>query len=1271
MKNSSILSARAACVSMALLLTVLGGTRSVLADDTEIFLNRPATTSDVPPNVLFVLDTSFSMNTMVAVPGVGDTPATYSTAETYESGSSGCVRGRIYWRKNDPSAEPPASCSGLPSVSATNFTCNFLKQDITASGRVYGNFSLIGANTTRIAQWTKLTGPMTNSDSWNKLTDALLPGGAERYIECERDAGSHGQSGATNPWARNGSNGPWTGDGSRQINWNSLSGEFDFFDGNYLNFYHRSPKISVSRMDILINSLDDVLEWLDQKSINLGIGLMRYSNNGATDTDGAGDGGMVIHPILPIQSTTSWTTCSGVAGAAPGSTSGKAVDSLRYSLTQRRVTLDNNSGVPQSCTSVRVMKPDGPTPMAETLWESFKYWRGQWEDELVQYGNRSRLGPGLELKSVLQSRVQPAGMDQGDVYKSPITEACGKNYTILFSDGSTNQDGSADQQIVNTLMTEKGQDAKCTPEFDRNDTSRPSDCVDDLAGWMFRNDMVDMGATDDTLQNVTTYTVGFDLKSNPDDPNGEKATNLLRRTASSGGGRFYLADSADSLVAVFTQIIREILVENVSFAAPTVTVNAFNRTQNLNELFMTVFRPSASERWKGNLKKYRIGESGDIFGQDPDFIAVDPATGFFREQAKSYWSDEVDGDDVTKGGAAAEMPTPGTDCTTSGNRVLYTNIASNDLNGTPTNCVTPTNTTLVNHLLTNGIATDTTTAQKLLSWIRGTDVDDLDEDTLTTDSRQDMGDPLHSRPVSVIYGGDATNPIGVVFTATNDGVLHAIEPGTPDDLSVAGVPNDGGNELWSFMPKELLPRLNDLYVNDARTTPDRPRSYGLDGNIRSYKTDADGDGVVEGGDVVYLFFGMRAGGNKLFGMDVTNRRDPQVMWTLGPSELPGIGETWSTPVVAKVKIGNTVRLVVVVGGGYDPKQEAYNVVTGTFDFRYQQDDLGKRIFIIDAVSGTLLWSAGPVGSGTTEEFERMANGFASDLRVIDLTADGLADRIYASDVGGRVWRFDIWNGSSIGDLVTGGVIASLGDADDNTPEVADSRRFYYAPDPSLVTGCGPAFINVAIGSGNRAWPNSDTAVQNRFYSIRDYNPYRALTQDQYDDIVPVTDDDLYLVNDDFALNDITPNVPQGGPGWRLELRTGTSWIGEKVLAESRTFANKVFFPTYTPVRRESTDACAPKFGLNKLYVVNACNAGPEINWEDQTLPPDSVSDISKTLAQGSIAPEVTFIFPSPEDENCVGRDCAPPPICLVGLESCGTGVRNRPVRTFWLQRERR
>ena len=67
-------------------------------------------------------------------------------------------------------------------------------------------------------------------------------------------------------------------------------------------------------------------------------------------------------------------------------------------------------------------------------------------------------------------------------------------------------------------------------------------------------------------------------------------------------------------------------------------------------------------------------------------------------------------------------------------------------------------------------------------------------------------------------------------------------------------------------------------------------------------------------------------------------------------------------------------------------------------------------------------------------------------------------------------------------------------------------------------------------------------------------------------------------------------------------------------------------------------------------------------------PPDSADDRDRELAQGGIAPEVVWLFPSPEDPlTCVGAECRPDPVCLVGLENCGVGINLDPVRTFWRQ----
>ena len=156
------------------------------------------------------------------------------------------------------------------------------------------------------------------------------------------------------------------------------------------------------------------------------------------------------------------------------------------------------------------------------------------------------------------------------------------------------------------------------------------------------------------MQNVTTYTIGFDLTGADAVGKG-----VLQNTAAGAGGVFYEANDTASLSTVLTQIVRTILDFNTSFTAPAVSVNAFNRTQNLNDLYVTVFKPSETYAWAGNVKKYRLDPDGTI--EDATGApAVEVTTGFFRTTSQSYWTTGVDGDNVRLGGAANELPTPAT-----------------------------------------------------------------------------------------------------------------------------------------------------------------------------------------------------------------------------------------------------------------------------------------------------------------------------------------------------------------------------------------------------------------------------------------------------------------------------------------------------------------------------------------------------------------------------------------------------------------------------------
>jgi type IV pilus assembly protein PilY1 len=310
------------------------------------------------------------------------------------------------------------------------------------------------------------------------------------------------------------------------------------------------------------------------------------------------------------------------------------------------------------------------------------------------------------------------------------------------------------------------------------------------------------------------------------------------------------------------------------------------------------------------------------------------------------------------------------------------------------------------------------------------------------------------------------------------------------------------------------------------------------------------------------------------------------------------------------------------------------------------------------VSGELLWHASD--DGADRDLAGMQYSIPSDLKVIDLDGDTFADRIYASDMGGQIWRFDIFNGQPASSLVNGGVIAQLGGAPTATPDVTENRRFYYSPDVALVTDNNNSFLHLGIGSGHRAHPNG-TVNQDRFYALRDYNAFGGRTQVDYNTATPISDSDLVDITDN-----ITTIVPIGSPGWRFELRDG-GWQGEKVLAEARTFNNQIFFTTFTPGAAATANDCEPSLGTNRLYVMDLFDGSPVNNLDgigdDQEL---TITDRYQEF-EGSIASEAVLLFPSPDDPNCVGDQCSPPPLVCVDLFCFSAGFGNAPVRTFWSQ----
>ena len=846
---------------------------------------------------------------------------------------------------------------------------------------------------------------------------------------------------------------------------------------------------------------------------------------------------------------------------------------------------------------------DGETPVSETLYEAARYWRGLAAD----YGERIDEHTTDEDALV---QLEP------EIYKQPQNQACSKNFNVLLTDGAPVGDAET-PDLVDDLP-----DWSDIVGYDGCTGTDMGDCLDDVAAYLFEGDFSDETGE----QTVITHTIGFAID-----------LDILEETALRGGGDYFLADDVESLTLALLEIFQDINDRSLSFAAPAVAVNTFNRTQNLNDLYLTTFAASEKYRWPGNLKKYKIVDSQIV---DKDLVpAVDPATGLFKATAHSEWSANADGNEVTLGGAAENQPDPDS-------RNVYTDITSDGeltFDGNELS-VDNVDTFTLADLGLSGSAGEPTKEQ-LIRWARGEDAADEDVDAATTMRKaifdppisRTMGDPLHSSPAAVVYGGTPDNPDVVVFTATNEGFVHAIDA-------------DDGEELWAFMPKEHLQKLPSMFID-----PDTPfKNYGVDGDIVAVTKDHDGDGVIESGDddFVYIIFGMRRGGSSYYALDVTNRNSPEVLWRV---EATGFGQTWSTPTVARVDLVdaglNDEKAVVIIGGGYDPAHD-------TISHPSSDDTQGAGIYFLDLESGEILWRAG-ADSDADLELPAMNRAIPTQIRVVDVSGDGFADRMYAADMGGQLLRFDIFSGKEpdgTGDdaLVTGGVIAQLG-AEGQSVGDADTRRFYTSPDVSIFNDVvqNRRFIAISIGSGYRAHP-LDNINNDRFYSIRDEQVFSQLSQDDYGDIDPVEDSDLTEVSG--ALGVV---LGPGDPGWKFTLPAN-----QKVLSSSVTFNNEIFFVAFSP-DADPEDPCAAAVGRNFLYRVKVANGDP-VTYIEGLLPEDADDERVEPLAQGGIAPSPRFLFPTPP-ADCEYDECIPEPIYCIGVECADPGFENNPVRTLWTQ----
>lgn len=802
--------------------------------------------------------------------------------------------------------------------------------------------------------------------------------------------------------------------------------------------------------------------------------------------------------------------------------------------------------------TINNIDPSTWTPLAETLFEAGNYYKGQ----------RTSFNGAIE-------------------YTTPIQYACQKNYVILITDGMSTEDRSP---VLRTICNNGDCDGDgFEPANDPNKVynSQGSDYLDDVAKYLYDNDLLPDTADEKTIgrQSAITYTIGFGLAGVA------YAEDLLQETAANGGGVYYSASSTGGLSESLRQIIASIVEDNTSFVAPVLPVSPENRTYTGDRLYMGFFKPQSGAFWNGNLKKFGLDSQGNVVDRYNN-----PATnsdGSIKDNAVSFWSTTADGGEVESGGAGALL------LTRSSARDIYTYTGASSYLTVAENAFSASNALLTASTL--GVADDTEKG-RLINYVRGYDAYDEDTNGITTEKRSwIMGDTLHSKPTVVSYStyssadeADCSINRSVVFLGSNDGMLHAFS-------------DCNGSELWSFIPPDLLGSLKEL--------PLATHTYFVDSSPTAFTYDADNNGSIDtaSGDKVVIMFGERRGGGYYYALDVSSPASPRYMWRISSTESPSgvntdyseLGETWSEPVFTKgfVESGgqDVTKIAALVGAGYDNSSEDTEPAGSSTK--------GRGVYAVEIAT-----IAGGVPSFSTSGFKiwgyanaqnpSITKPFPTQLSVLDINGNGYADRVYAGDAGGGLWRFDI--GSNLTSSWSGRKIFQSNPGADSS----SGRKVFYKPAVTLEVGYELLFF----GTGDREHPTSGAAVD-RLYAVKDTGQ-----------TVTKTEADLSDATSSASVN-IAPTY-----GWMVKLNANSE---EKVLAPASVFGKVAYYTTFTPAT--TANICSAGNGASRLYALEYFTARAAYNYNTANDTQGSVvkdaTDRSTEIGTGIASGIVTVVSP--------------------------------------------
>jgi type IV pilus assembly protein PilY1 len=361
-------------------------------------------------------------------------------------------------------------------------------------------------------------------------------------------------------------------------------------------------------------------------------------------------------------------------------------------------------------------------------------------------------------------------------------------------------------------------------------------------------------------------------------------------------------------------------------------------------------------------------------------------------------------------------------------------------------------------------------------------------------------------PSYKLYAQQQAKRALMLYAVTTDGQLHAFKV-APNDAKDKGVKADKleNNELWSFMPPYVLPKIAGQY--------DKTPQILLDGSpvVRDVFFERTLKQAIAGGSKkgaqwrTVLVAGGRGGGGFYYALDVTEPLKPKFLWQISSSYSgqPLFGRSSGTPAITTISLkdGQTTKQVsvAILPGGegrvikgkckssrktqsfshIDPKYKPRNGV------HCWEQGPGRSLTVVRLSDGKVLMrfqrkaASGP----SVIKKERVKNGyFDSPVTGIPVPYPSgvgqIADRVYVGDADGTMWRVDLsspipkkWDVDLLFDAYP------LGADNHLTGQPIETRPVI------SVDGQGNTVLLFSTGGQDQLTSNS--AMRNRVWSIRE------------------------------------------------------------------------------------------------------------------------------------------------------------------------------------------